>query len=674
MGHSGRSLTGMLPEPSIQEHVVLAETFKRPHSRMTARERLAEAIVGGGFMLAALLLWLRLPPGHFAAAPALVCLLVLVLALRIRIDTPFGATVPAQLAYVPLLFATPVAVAPVAVVAAMVLARLPDVIAGNVRRSRLILSVGNAWFAVGPAAVFAIAGVQPASASAVLLVGALAAQFGVDFAASAVRLTVSHVASLRDQLSETWVYVVDGALSTVALLVAERIHDSPVTALAPLPLLALVAMFARERRQRLESLIELNTAYRRARDEAIEASNMKSAFLRNVSHEIRTPMNGVIGMNEVLMQTELSDEQRSYAEQVERSGEQMLAIINDILDVSKIETGRLELDVDDFNLHETIETGCATAMLEAQEKQVELMIEIDSHLPRRVRGDGARVGQVLANIVGNAVKFTEQGSVTVRAWERPAPGGGHVLFEVIDTGIGLEPQTIDRMFEPFMQADVSMTRRYGGNGLGLAIAKELVDLMGGKIGAESTPGCGSRFWFELALPEAAPMPIPLPRNRATSANKRYSDQGAPLVLVVEDSPVNRLVAVHVLERSGFRTHVVNDGREALGALSMQTYDAVLMDCQMPEIDGYEATRELRRRERGGRHTPVIAMTAHAMTGDREKCLAAGMDDYITKPVRSQTLTETLQRWISGAADGTQDASSRRAESSALESSPSRLTA
>jgi excisionase family DNA binding protein len=293
----------------------------------------------------------------------------------------------------------------------------------------------------------------------------------------------------------------------------------------------------------------------------------------------------------------------------------MLAIINDILDISKIETGQLQLEVAEFDLQELVERACVPAGLEAQAKGVALEIQIDPTAPRRVRGDGARVRQVLLNLVGNAVKFTAHGAVAVRVRRRePGAGDDSLLLEVVDSGIGVDPERVEQMFQPFVQADVSTTREYGGNGLGLAIAKELVELMGGTIGAVSQPGRGSTFWFELPLPEVATSVAPPSRNRVVHLSGRRGDPDAALVLVVEDSPVNRLVAVHVLERCGFRAHVVNDGREALQALSSQHYDAVLMDCQMPDIDGYEATRELRRREGVGRHTPVIAMTAHAMTG------------------------------------------------------------
>jgi PAS domain S-box-containing protein len=381
-----------------------------------------------------------------------------------------------------------------------------------------------------------------------------------------------------------------------------------------------------------------------ARDEAVEASNLKSAFLANVSHEVRTPMNGVIGMAELLLDTGLTSEQHAYASQVMRSGEQMVAILNDILDLSKIQGGHLELDIDDFDLRATISETCASVAAQAKAKDLALSVDIEDAVPRVCRGDGRRLGQVLLNLLSNAVKFTPEGVIAVSV-SATATSAKHstIRIEVADSGIGIAAGVLERMFEPFTQADVSMTRHYGGSGLGLAIAREIVDLMGGEIGAESEPGAGSRFWFavELATPDTDELAFPHPA--ITTVDVAWSRP--PLVLVAEDSPVNQIVAKRALERCGCQPHVVADGRQAVAAFSAGTYDAVLLDCQMPELDGYAATAEIRAIEADSRRTPIIAMTAHTLDGDHERCIAAGMDDHIGKPMRHSDLVAKLIRWI-----------------------------
>jgi PAS domain S-box-containing protein len=394
--------------------------------------------------------------------------------------------------------------------------------------------------------------------------------------------------------------------------------------------------------ERNRAATELAGAY----DAAVEASNVKSAFLATISHEIRTPMNGVLGMTELLLDTGLDDEQRKLAAQVAQSGELMLELINDILDIAKIEAGQLEMEVADFALRETIEQACSVARLQADAKGLTFDVQIADAIPPIGRGDGRRLRQILLNLISNAVKFTSEGEIKVRATV-PTREGTEPAFrvEVVDTGIGISPAILDKMFEPFTQADVSTTRNFGGTGLGLAIARELAELMGGTIGAESAAGAGSTFWVELPLSGAReaeqsnPVTTPVGEGASTTWSR------PPVVLVAEDSQVNQIVAARTLERCGCRADVAGDGVKALAMIAARRYDAVLMDCQMPGMDGYATTAALRLRENGGPRIPVIAMTAHAMEGDRERCLEAGMDDYLSKPIVREKLIDALRRWI-----------------------------
>lgn len=387
-----------------------------------------------------------------------------------------------------------------------------------------------------------------------------------------------------------------------------------------------------------------------ARLEALQAearSQAKGEFLARMSHEIRTPMNAVLGLAQLMRDTSLTPVQRNYIETLFNSGEALLAVLNDILDFSKIEAGKLSLETAPFNLHALLDDCMTVFALNAREKDLQLLSETDPALPEWVAGDVIRLRQVLLNLLSNAIKFTPSGRVSLRAQVLEPRGAdpARLRFEVADTGIGMTREQQRSLFQSFQQADSSITRQFGGTGLGLAISRQLVLLMQGTIGAESTPGRGSTFWFEIALPRTAPAPalgMDAARSQGLSGLR---------VLVVEDNAVNRTVITGMLNQLGIRPRVACNGLEALELLAAPEgeLDLVLMDCEMPELDGYETTRRLRvlERERQRRHLPVVALTAHALPEDRARCLRAGMDDYLTKPVMLEALATRLVAWKPG---------------------------